>query len=374
MNLNKSVLGYSLFGVSSSRLILAVRANQAILTKRAALLLTPMLILAGLCNTPTAFAAASASAVATLDTTSGPFTSDSDTGSRASASVVDFRTVFVPSGGGNILQGDEGADARAAADTGILRVAASAAQGLQGGLTFSGLNTGASASATARFTIDDLIVSALPGGPPAPAFTPVSLRFAVSGLLPDVTTDGQIYDTATILLAPDSIFASAFTELHMSISLAETGGSTLGSRSSTARLSELTTNAIGAQSQPPVLIGGFTGRLFDLQSGNGFVVETGPITVPVNSALALTVELRGTARSSAFFPQGGGIFESNAQLNFDHTVTFATGGVATLANGFTLNSQQAGIVDNQWTPVPLPSAVWLLMSGLIGLGWRAKRR
>jgi len=351
MNPNKEPLEYSLAGT-------------------AALLLA----LGSLCASPAAFAAASATAVATLDTTSGPFTSVSDTGSRASASVADFRTVFVASGGGNILQGDEGADARAAADTGILRVAASAAQGLQGGLAFSGLNTAASANATARFTIDDLMVSALPGGPAAPAFTPLSLRFAVSGLLPDVRADGQIYDTATILLAPDSIFASAFTELNMFVSLAETGGSTLGSHSSTARLSEFTTNAIGAQPQPPVLNGGFTGRLSELQSGNGFVVETGPIMVPVDSALALTVELRGTARSSAFFPQGGGIFESNVQLDFDHTVTFATDGVATLANGLTLNSQQAGIVDNQWTPVPLPPAVWLMMSGLTALGWRASRR
>lgn len=373
MKLNESLLAYSLIGVWLSGFITAVRVSQTYLTKHAALLLNPLLILAALCASPAALAAASASAVATLDTTYGPFTSDSDTGTWARAAVTDFRTVFVPSGGGNVLQGDEGANARAAAETGILRVAASAAQGLQGGLAFSGLNTGASASATARFTIDDLIVNALPGGPSAPAFTPLSLRFAVSGLLPDVRAEGQIYDTATILLAPDGIFASAFTEINMLVSLAETGGSTLGSHSSTARLSEFTTNAIGAQPQTPFLNGGFTGQLFYLQSGNGFVVETGPIMVPVNAALALTVELRGTARTGAFFPQGGGIFQGNAQLDFDHTVTFATDGVATLADGFTLNSQQAGIANNQWTPVPVPAAAWLLLSGLMGLGWQARR-
>lgn len=48
--------------------------------------------------------------------------------------------------------------------------------------------------------------------------------------------------------------------------------------------------------------------------------------------------------------------------------------VATLASGFTLNSLQGGIANNQWTPtpVPLPSTLWMLASGAMFL--RAQRR
>lgn len=334
--------------------------------------------LSGLGATPTAFAAASAFASAAVDTTAGPVISDNGTtaGALLSRSASDGRTVFIASGGGNVLQGDEIADARAAAGTGVLRVAARTGQGLQGGVAFAGgVTTGTLASAIARFTVDDLVVSALPGGPPAPAFTSVSLRFSVSGLMPDVTADGRVFDTATILAAPEAIFASASSELDMSVGLAVTGGSGLGTHSSRARLSTLTTNAVGAEQQAPLLLGGFAGQLFNLQSGNGFLVETGAITVPVDTALSLTVELRGLTRSNAFFPFAGGEFVSDAHIDFSHTVTFATDGVATLANGFTLNSLQAGIVDNQWTPVPvpIPSAAWMLMSGLAGFGWRIRR-
>jgi hypothetical protein len=344
------------------------------MTARALSLNTLITALAGVLAVPVAWAAPSAAAVATLDTTAGPFTSDSQTASSASATVFDFRTVFNASGGGNVLQGDEAASARAAAGVGVLRVAASATQRLQGGLSFVSFNTGASANATARFSIDDLVVSALPGGAPPPAFTSLSLRFAISGLLPDVAADGEIFDTARKLLAPEDIFASATTELAMSIGVAETGGSTLGTHNSLARLVAQTTQADGARPQVPVLLGGFAGQLFALQHNDTFVVETGPITVPVDAPLTLNVELRGLARTSALFPQGGGLFESSAQLFFDHTVTFATDGVATLANGFTLNSVQAGIVDNQWAPVPVPvpPAAYLMLSAVAGLRWRAR--
>jgi len=359
----------------SQRVYIANRLHgRESMTTRALSLMTLITAMAGVLAAPVAWAAPSAAAVATLDTTAGPFTSDSETGSSdASATVVDIRTVFVASGGGNVLQGDEAASARAAAGVGVLRVAASATQGLQGGLNFTSFNTGASANATARFSIDDLVVSALPGGAPSPAFTSLSLRFAVSGLLPDVAADGEVFDTARKLLAPADIFASATSELTMSIGVAETGGSTLGTHQSLARLLALTTQAVGVQPQAPVLTGGFAGRLFALQNNDVFVVETGPITVPVDAPLTLNVELRGLARTSANFPQGGGIFESSAQLFFDHTVTFATDGVAALADGFTLNSVQAGIVDNQWAPVPVPPAACLMLSAVAGLLWCAKR-
>jgi hypothetical protein len=49
----------------------------------------------------------------------------------------------------------------------------------------------------------------------------------------------------------------------------------------------------------------------------------------------------------------------------------------TLPDGFTVNSDSGGIVDNQFTggsPVPLPASAWLFLSGLAGLGLLGKRK
>ena len=91
--------------------------------------------------------------------------------------------------------------------------------------------------------------------------------------------------------------------------------------------------------------------------------------VPINELLDLTVSFGANAESAVGFPAGGGLWQSAARVEFDHTLTFAIDQVATLPAGFTLNSQGGSITNNVWTPapVPLPGTLALLLSALLTL-------
>lgn len=117
--------------------------------------------------------------------------------------------------------------------------------------------------------------------------------------------------------------------------------------------------------------GAFAGQEAALQSGDPFTVDMLFIGVPVNELLDLTVGFQAKAQTAAGFPEGGGLWESAARVDFDQTLSFATDRAATLPNGFTLNSPSGNITNNVWTPepapVPLPGTVALLASALLAL-------
>ena len=327
--------------------------------------ISPILALVvGMASAQSALAVAQIFSFATVDTTFASQVFDGGADSRFASAHL-FTPVFHQTAPGVVLAGSETADSRASAGVGTLRISGGATQGIQGGNSGSFFPFHAVGNADARFVIDDLIVSPPAGG--GPAFALVSLRFSVSGLVSDATASGQVFDTMLRNNSPDAIFGTAGSSADLFVQVARTGGGGLLAAVDGSVSSQQSANYAG-----PLLpstfgtLNGFFGHEGDLHGGTGFIFETGPRLLPVDVPLRLSVQLRGKAESNVGMPEGGGLFEGIAQYRFDHTVTFATDFVATLPNGFTLNSLQAGIVDNVWTPtaVPLPASAWLLLAAL----------
>jgi hypothetical protein len=277
-----------------------------------------------------------------------------------------FLPVFVQSAPGIVLQGDTGATARANAGIGTLRVFSEVGQSLQGGLTSFYTNR-LQASSRAQFTLDDLLITPTAGA--AAPFVNFTLRLALDGLMPDPTATGQVFDTATLNNNPNGNFGSANTELNLTARLRRTDGSFSGSALGRARILANTTN-VGTGSSTFLTEGAFIGKQAALQGGFPFIAEFVFLGVPVGQLLELTLDLRSQAQVVAGFPVGGGLWVSGARVAFDQTVTFATDQVALLPAGFTLNSPSANIVNNVFTPVPLPPAMLLLGTALAALGRR----
>lgn len=109
----------------------------------------------------------------------------------------------------------------------------------------------------------------------------------------------------------------------------------------------------------------------------------GQVSITLND---ITLDLGGVYELSAWISsdvQSGLSATAGAQtvldLDFGHTMSFPTSGsVFNLPEGFTLNSADGAIVNNQWIDprpavVPVPAAVWLFGSALMGLGVVTRR-
>ena len=116
-----------------------------------------------------------------------------------------------------------------------------------------------------------------------------------------------------------------------------------------------------------------TGMLAAWGSGNPQIVTP---TFDVQSGVPFDVQIRLSTSADTIISSGigtGGSAQANS--DFSHTFSFArTGPVFNLPVGFTANSVDAHIVNNQVVAVPEPSTLILGLAGFAGLGLATLRK
>lgn len=229
----------------------------------------------------------SAAAQASYQAYFGYFASGGAWGSRPALAARDY----VPHpGGAPVFWG------HASSDTGVIRV--------DGAGTQDGIWNGILDGARALFRVDDLVF----GAPPGVTTTTVSLRLTVAKARVSLST------------LP--------ARVHLSFSAA-VAGIVAGSGS-----------AVIYNSGFSDLQGLFTG----LVPGQDLLIVAGPIQVPTNTP----VQLQLFAEAAGYGAQGGGGWcRQTLALGHGFTDDFT---VFDVPPGITVNSPDAGIVDNRWTP------------------------
>ncbi len=270
---------------------------------------------------------------ATATATGKPIdTDEGDAGASAS------NDVFYPSDG-------KGAVSSATASSGGLGVFASAGiPGQPAADPFPPVSVSGGASARMRF--EDLVFTN-PADPETPGMIPVSLRFALSG--------------SFVLSQIAESNSTATGGVTLTYGLGVPGpGSTASPRDIGALRRQLDRgDSLPSNSGIFAVLGNSDDPLID-----GIFV-TPEFLVPVNTPLVLSVTLTGSA--SVVTRDGGPV---SAITSFGDTLRFpGTGPVFVVPAGYTVDSIEAGIVNNV-SAIPLPATVWLFLAGLTTLGLR----
>jgi len=230
----------------------------------------------------------------------------------------------------------------------------SANQGIvqaQGNTTVASANYGIpgpywAAGGYASFSYNDLVVS----GPSNPAGVSLILNLALNGN----------YSVANTLNnpGPGNYGGNSQSTSNVSLQLGILGGNYQGSFSAVAASS-----GVGAQQGESDTNFG----LLNSYGGTGqYLFTLGPLTVPVNTPITFSAELTVGSSWEAEIsgtegeePNFTGAAVANYSLSFQPTA-------ATLPGGYTLNSAEAGIVNDAYA-VPEPSTLSLLGAALLGV-------
>jgi hypothetical protein len=243
----------------------------------------------------------------------------------------------------------KGASVFVSASAAGLKVRANAGIPPQPMLTpFPPLSVNAGGTATMRF--DDVVFSALDAGVSA-GLIEVSLNLAIDGVFQ--------------LLQAGEGNATSRGGIAVSYGLGAPGVGSTATPQSVGVLSRRVERGISS--------GNNSGIFASLGSSDAWIVndvfQTPSFLVPLDTPLLLTVAFNASA--GAVSRDGS---PADAITAFDQSLRFPLfGPVFNLAEGYTVNSAQAGIINNV-SAVPLPPAAWLFSAGLLGLAIRLQGR
>ena len=179
----------------------------------------------------------------------------------------------------------------------------------------------------------------------------------------NLTVNGTLSATSAPLYASNAL--DAYAEAVVAIQYSGSFGNGAGSRT-------IYTNGIANGSTTTETNTGIFDSTFN-GTGN---LTTAQVLVQTGVPLNLFVSLQSAAVVGAVF--GAQPIDLQAVSDFNHTLSFATGPVFNLPDGYTANSSSGLIVDNRWAasvtnPAPEPATLALFALGLAGLGFSRRK-
>jgi hypothetical protein len=285
---------------------------------------------------------------------------------------LDIGNVYYESAPGVVIAGKDLAGGHAIADRGFLSVYSTAGQQEQGGC-FAYYGTSIDTTSEAMMSFDDVVLQ--PISPGAPGFTNVIFWAPLQCRLADPYAGGRVYDTVLVNGFPTQTFATIKPEIRLSAELNTADLSYDGLTGGNASIIAQGTNAAGTTYFGPIADSVLGTHLPEFDTGTNFFVGLPFLGVPVGVPLQLTIDLQTRISGGYGFPAQGGEWQSLTSVYC--TMNFASAAIAQLPASLTLNSNEAGIQNNVYDPVPEPDVVAQLACGsfvLSALRGRRSRR